>query len=143
MKQYPSRLKFKKYQKPSYSNLYLSQQKNFHVLRGLLSLKAIENGKLTYNQIEACRKSVRRMIKKQSIVLLRVFTNISLTKKPVAIRMGGGKGNHSIWICIIKKGQIIVELIFLSMTTYNLNYRALKAASSKLPIKTKISSNFF
>lgn len=143
MKQYPSRLKYKKNHRPSFSNLYLKQQKNFYTLRGFLSLKSKENCKLTYNQIEACRKSVRRMIRKQSIVFLRVFTNISITKKPVATRMGSGKGNHSMWICVIKKGQVLIELLFNSIDVYNLNYRALKIASSKLPVKTKISLNFF
>jgi len=143
MKQNPSRLKFKKNHKPSSSNLILKQQKEAHTIKGLLSLKSIENGRLTYKQIEACRKAIRRKLKKQGIIFFRIFTNISLTKKPVATRMGSGKGNHNIWICLIKKGQIIVELLFFSLVRYKLNIIALKAASSKLPIKTKVSLNFF
>jgi len=94
MKQNPSRLKYKKNNKQSSSNLYLAEQKNFSSIKGNLILKSLENGKLTYNQIEACRKTIRRILKKQGIVYLRVFTNVSITKKPVASRMGKGKGSH-------------------------------------------------
>jgi large subunit ribosomal protein L16 len=96
MKQNPSRLKYKKNHRPSISNTYLSEQKNFFTLRGLISLKSLENGKLTYNQIEACRKCIRRVLKKKGKIFLRVFTNISITKKPLASRMGKGKGAHYI-----------------------------------------------
>lgn len=94
MKQYPSRLKFRKYQKPALSNLFAKQQKNFHPIMGFLSLKSIENGRLKYKQIEACRKSIRRLIKKIGQLYVCVFTNVSITKKPVATRMGKGKGGH-------------------------------------------------
>lgn len=96
MKQNPSRLKYKKNHKPAFSNLFLKQQKTFYPLKGVLAIQSLENNKLTYNQIEACRKSIRRILKKQGNVLLRVFTDISLTKKPVATRMGKGKGGHSV-----------------------------------------------
>lgn len=94
MKQQPSRLKYKKYHKPSSSSLYLKEQKNFIPLKGQFGLKVLENGKLTYNQIEACRKSIRRMLKKNGVIFIRVFTYASLTKKPLASRMGKGKGSH-------------------------------------------------
>jgi len=95
MKQYPSRIKYKKNHKLTSSLLYLEENKNFYPYKGLISLKASENCKLTYNQIEACRKSIRRSLRKQGFIFLRVFTNISLTKKPLASRMGKGKGSHS------------------------------------------------
>ena len=79
MKQNPSKLKYKKNHKPSFSNLYLAEQKSFNSIKGNLILKSLENGKLTYNQIEACRKTIRRILKKQGKVYLRVFTNISIT----------------------------------------------------------------
>lgn len=94
MKQQPSRLKYKKYHKPSSSNLHLLEQKNVTPIKGQLCLKALENKKITYNQLEACRKSVRRIIKKNGLVFLRIFTYHSITKKPLASRMGKGKGTH-------------------------------------------------
>lgn len=95
MKQYPSRLKYKKNHKSSSSILFLEEQKNFQPLKGFIVLKSLENYKLTYNQIEACRKSIRRSLKKKGIIFIRLFTNISITKKPLASRMGSGKGSHS------------------------------------------------
>lgn len=143
MKQNPSRLKYKKNHKPASSNLFLSEQKNFNAIKGNLMLKALENGKLTYSQIEACRKTIRRVLKKQGIVFLRVFTNVSITKKPIASRMGKGKGSHYTWICLIKKGQVICEVAFFFSLTLNLGLKALKSASSKLPIKTNIFFNYY
>lgn len=94
MKQQPSRLKYKKYHKPSASCLHLLEQKNIIPLKGSLALKALENKKITYNQLEACRKSVKRILKKNGLIFLRVFTYHSITKKPLASRMGKGKGSH-------------------------------------------------
>jgi large subunit ribosomal protein L16 len=96
MKQQPSRLKYKKYHKPSSSSLYLLEQKNIIPNRGFLALKALENKRITFNQLEACRKSVRRILKKNGLVFLRIFTYHSITKKPLATRMGKGKGTHHI-----------------------------------------------
>jgi len=96
MKQQPSRLKYKKYHKPASSNLYLSEQKNIIPIKGQFALKALENKRITYNQLEACRKSIRRMIRKDGLVFLRIFTYHSITKKPLASRMGKGKGTHYI-----------------------------------------------
>lgn len=143
MKQQPSRLKYKKYHKPSASLLFLKEQKNFILLKGQLGLKALENGKLTYNQIEACRKSIRRMLKKNGAIFLRLFTYVSLTKKPLATRMGKGKGSHYIWVCPVKKGQIICEVICYYLSKINLSEKALKIAGSKLPIKTLVISNTY
>lgn len=143
MKQNPSKLKYKKNHKPSSSNLYLIQQKTFYPLKGLLALQSLENGRLTYKQIEACRKSVRRVLKKRGNVFLRVFTDVSLTKKSVASRMGKGKGAHNIWVSLIKKGQIICEISNISIEIFIRSFKALQSASSKLPIKSKIIYNYY
>jgi large subunit ribosomal protein L16 len=95
MKQQPSKLKYKKNHKISKSFFYLKEQKKFLPYYGNYCLKAIEAGKLNYKQIEACRKSVKRKIKRYGEVSIRVFTSYSITKKAVGIRMGKGKGNHS------------------------------------------------
>lgn len=143
MKQQPSRLKFKKYHKPASSCLYLSEQKNIIPIKGVLGLKALENKRLTYNQLEACRKSIKRMLKKHGIVFLRIFTYHSITKKPLATRMGKGKGNHNIWIAPIKKGQIICEVIIFFFNKINISKKALKIGSTKLPLKTSIIFNVY
>jgi len=143
MKQQPSRLNYKKYHKPPYSTLYLSEQKNIILKKGIIGLKALENKKITYNQLEACRKSIRRMLKKDGLVFLRIFTYHSLTKKPLASRMGKGKGTHNIWIAPIKKGQIICEVVLFFFNKINISKKALKSGSSKLPLKTSIIYNFY
>ena len=67
-------------------------------------------GKLTYKQIEACRRTIRRGLKKLGFLFIRVFTGTPVTKKPSATRMGKGKGSISYRVAIIKKGQIIFEI---------------------------------
>ena len=138
MKQQPSRLKYKKYHKPSSSCLYLLEQKNIIPNRGFLALKALENKRITFNQLEACRKSVRRILKKNGLVFLRIFTYHSITKKPLATRMGKGKGTHHIWVAPIKKGQVICEVTTFFLEKINLGKKALKSGGSKLPLKTNI-----
>jgi large subunit ribosomal protein L16 len=96
MKQFPSRLKFRKNHKSSYSNMKIYDHKNFFPMNGDFSLRAIKAGKINFKQIEACRKSIRRSLKKTGIVTVRVFTGFSETKKALGSRMGKGKGSHSI-----------------------------------------------
>ena len=143
MKQQPSRLKYKKYHKPSSSCLNLFEQKNIIPVKGLLALKSMENKRITYNQLEACRKSIKRILKKRGLVFLRVFTYHSITKKPLASRMGKGKGNHSIWVAPIKKGQIVCEVIIFFLNNSNVGTKALKSGGTKLPFKTSIISNIY
>jgi large subunit ribosomal protein L16 len=95
MKQYPKTIKFKKNHKSKKSYLTLQAQKIFFLSSGFFGLKALESGKLNYKQIEACRKSLRRDMKKKGKIFIRVFTYHSTTKKSVGIRMGKGKGNHA------------------------------------------------
>ena len=143
MKQQPSRLKYKKYHKYSSSCLYLSEQKNIIPIKGQVALKSLENKRLTYNQLEACRKSVRRILKKNGLIFLRIFTYHSITKKPLASRMGKGKGTHNIWVAPIKKGQIICEVVIFFLDKIDIGKKALKSGSTKLPLKTSIIFNNF
>jgi len=96
MKQCPSRLKFKKYHRIPTSVLFLSEQKVFFPIFGNYAIKALSYLRLNLNQIEACRKSIRRKFKKNFFVKLRTFTYHSLTKKSIGSRMGSGKGQHNV-----------------------------------------------
>lgn len=140
MKQYPSNLKYKKNQKPASSLLYLSDNKTFYSVKGNFLIKSLENASLTYNQLESCRKSIKRKIRRQGYILIRLFTNISRTKKSLASRMGKGKGNHSYWECKVRSGQVICEV---SCNNSILAFLAVKEAAKKLPVKTKITSVFY
>lgn len=95
MKQNPSRLKFRKNHKPSFSFFTLSDKKTFYPKFGTLALQSLAPGKLTLKQIEAGRKSIRRNVKKAGVVSIRIFTGRSVTMKALASRMGKGKGGHS------------------------------------------------
>jgi len=135
MKQQPSKLKYKKNHKIKKSFFYLKEQKRFIPYFGNYALKAVEAGKLTFKQIEACRKSIKRKIKRYGGLIIRVFTSYSITKKAVGIRMGKGKGNHSYWMCAVRAGQIICEIFCISPLKA---YLALSGAVNKLPIKVKL-----
>lgn len=137
MKQYPSRLNFRKYHKPKAFFLSAIAQKAFYPLFGNFGLLALNSARLNFRQIEAGRRSIRRSVSKQGKVSIRVFTYASLTKRPVGMRMGKGKGAHNSWVCPIKKGQIIYELS--GIPEYK-SFIALSKAADKLPMKCKVIS---
>lgn len=140
MKQHPSRLKFKKYHKVNKSFMHLKEVKSVFSKYGSYFIRSLEYGKLCFPEIEACRKSLKRVLKKEGFVILRIFTYISETKKPLASRMGKGKGNHSKWLCPVRRGQTLFEISCLSDT---LAERALYGAKTKLSVKTAISKAIF
>lgn len=95
MKQNPSRLKYRKNHKVKFLFFKLLDKKTFYPLHGNFAIKSLNSGKLMLKHIESGRKSIRRNVKKTGSLYIRVFTNRSVTSKPVASRMGKGKGNHS------------------------------------------------
>lgn len=135
MKQFPKSIKYKKNHKSKKSFLIKNEQKVFFLKYGAFGLRALESGLLKFNQIEACRKSLRRDMHKQGNIYLRTFTYHSVTKKSVGIRMGKGKGNHAVWVCPVKKGQIICEIYGVSEEQ---SVYALRNAGYKLPLNVKV-----
>jgi len=135
MKQQPSRLKFKKYHKSSKSFMILKEQKVFLPLIGNYCIMVKNACKLDLKQIEACRKSIRRSLKKTGVVTIKTFTHHSITKKAIGTRMGKGKGNHNKWICPVRAGQAVCELT--SIHLYKA-LKALKSAGNKLPSSVKV-----
>lgn len=135
MKQYPSRLKFRKYHKPGVFFLKAINQKTFYPSYAKYALVSIDSGRLTYKQIEAGRRSIRRRILKKGKIYIRVFTYASITKRSVGMRMGKGKGSHSVWVSPIRAGQVIYELSGVSSVVASL---ALLNAADKMPFKCKL-----
>lgn len=135
MKQFPSNLKYKKYHKINDSFLTLLDKKNFFLIKGQFGIQSLEAGKLTFKNIESCRRTIKRGLRKKGDIFIRVFTSIPVTKKPIAVRMGKGKGNISFWIAPIRKGQVLFEVD--GVFSKNI-YSTLKKAISKLPLKTRI-----
>jgi len=135
MKQYPSNLKFKKYHKKNIFFVKTIEKKIFYPLEGEYAIQSLESGKIQYKQIEACRRTIKRGLKKIGNLWIKLFTNTQVTKKAIASRMGKGKGNVAYWISPIKKGQILFEI---SGINYDKALYILNKSKSKLPVKTKI-----
>ena len=101
---------------------------------GAYGLKALQPERITSNQIEAARVALTRHMKRTGKVWTRVFPNIPVSKKPVEVRMGKGKGSPEFWVCRVKPGRILFELDGVNEIVAR---EALYKASAKLPIKTK------
>ena len=101
---------------------------------GSFGLKAIEPERIISKQIEAARVALTRYMKRQGKVWTRMFPNIPVSKKPVEVRMGKGKGSPEYWACRVKPGRILFEVDGVSEAVAKI---ALYKASAKLPIKTK------
>uniref|UniRef100_A0A8D9E1N9 Large ribosomal subunit protein uL16m n=1 Tax=Cacopsylla melanoneura TaxID=428564 RepID=A0A8D9E1N9_9HEMI len=127
----PKRTKFKKTQKGRNKGLSINNNINF----GMFGLRSIEHGRITSKQIESARRSINRTIKKQGKIWICIFPDKPITKKPLEVRMGKGKGNIHDWISVIKPGIIIFEIQSLN---YELVKKSFYCASQKLSIKTEI-----
>ena len=101
---------------------------------GSFALKALQPERITGKQIEAARVALTRHMKRQGRVWTRVFPHIPVSKKPIEVRMGKGKGNPEFFACRVKPGRILFEVDGVSE---QIAKEALYKASAKLPIKTK------
>ena len=102
---------------------------------GSIGLKAMSPSRITARQIEASRRAITRHIRRQGKVFIRIFPDVPVTKKPLEVRRGKGKGSVEYWAARVKPGRIMFELDGVDPT---LAREALQLASEKLPIKTKI-----
>lgn len=102
---------------------------------GTHGLQALEVGRLTSRQIEAARIAITRKIKRLGKVWIRVFPDVPVTKKPLEVRMGKGKGSVDHYICRVKKDKVLFEINGVDTP---LALQALRSGGAKLPIKTKI-----
>ena len=101
---------------------------------GSYGLKAMEPDRITARQIEAARRAMTRHIKRQGKVWIRIFPDTPVTKKPLEVRQGKGKGSVEFWAAKVKPGRIMFEM---EGVNENLAREALDLAAAKLPIKTK------
>ncbi len=106
-----------------------------HVAFGSYGLKALEGGWITARQIESSRITVARAVRKLGKMWIRIFPDKPITKKPAETRMGKGKGSPEYWVAVVKPGRILFEVEGVSK---EIAEEAFYAASSKLPIKTKV-----
>lgn len=127
----PRRTKFRKQQKGRVKGL---ATRGHEIAFGSFAIKSLEPGRLTARQIEAARISVTRAMKREGQVWIRVFPDKPITKKPLAVRMGKGKGVPEYWVAQIKPGTILFEATGVPLA---LATEALRLAAQKLPVKTR------
>ena len=106
---------------------------------GAFGLKALEPERVISKQIEAARVALTRYMKRQGRVWTRIFPNIPVSKKPIEVRMGKGKGSPEYYAYRVKPGRILFEVDGVSEEVAKV---ALYKASAKLPIKTKFIKRF-
>ncbi|MEK7207213.1 MAG: 50S ribosomal protein L16 [Pseudomonadota bacterium] len=126
----PKRTKYRQQMKGR--NRGLAQRGN-KVSFGEFGLKAIARGRLTSRQIEAARRALTRCIKRGGRVWIRVFPDKPVSKKPLEVRMGSGKGNVEYWVALIKPGAVLYEMEGVNEQEAR---EAFKLAAAKLPVKT-------
>jgi large subunit ribosomal protein L16 len=102
---------------------------------GSIGLKAVEPERVTARQIEAARRAISRHMKRQGQLWIRVFPDVPVSKKPLEVRMGSGKGAPEFWVCRVKPGRIMFEVDGIP---HALAKEALTLAAAKLPLKTKV-----
>jgi large subunit ribosomal protein L16 len=127
----PVKTKYRKMQKGSVAGL--SKAGNFIVF-GDYGMQMLDRGHLTGRQIEACRIAITRYLNRQGRVLIRVFPDKSITRKPAETRMGKGKGNVDHWVAVVRPGRIIFEV---GGVTRDLAQNALRRAAAKLGLRTR------
>jgi|TARA_B110000977_G_C10666336_1_gene333890 large subunit ribosomal protein L16 len=130
----PKRTKFRKQFKGRNRGLASTGSK---VSFGEFGLKAIERGMITARQIEAARRAMTRHIKRGGKIWIRVFPDVPVSKKPLEVRMGKGKGNVEYWVCKIQPGRVLYEMEGVNEVIAR---EAFKLASAKLPFKTTFVS---
>jgi len=108
-------------------------QRGSKVSFGEYALKSTDRGRMTARQIEAARRTITRYVKRGGKLWIRVFPDVPITKKPIEVRQGKGKGNVEYWIAQIQPGRILYEIEGVSEDVAR---EAFKLAAAKLPFKT-------
>jgi large subunit ribosomal protein L16 len=126
----PKRTKFRKQFKGR--NRGLAQSGN-QVSFGQFGLRAISRGRITARQIEAARRAMTRHVKRGGKVWIRIFPDKPISKKPLEVRMGSGKGNVEYWVAEIQPGRMLYEM---EGVTREIAEEAFKLAAAKLPVRT-------
>ena len=132
----PKRTKYRKMHKGRNEGLSWSGNA---VSFGEYGLKATAFGQLTARQIEAARRSISRYVKRGGKMWIRVFPDKPITKKPIEVRMGSGKGNVEYWVAQIQPGRILFEMNGVPASEAR---RAFQLAGAKLPIMAKFATRF-
>ncbi len=128
----PKRTKFRRPHRVSYEG---KAKGNLELQNGNWGLLATEGAWVTNRQIEAARIAITRHMKRTGNVWINIFPHLAKTKKPLEVRMGSGKGAPDSWVAVVKTGKIMFEVAGVSD---EIAHEALRLASHKLPVSTKI-----
>lgn len=128
----PKRVKYRRVQRGRMTG---KAMRGNTVNQGQYGLVALEPAWITSNQIEAARVAMTRYIKRGGKVWIKIFPDKPVTQKPAETRMGSGKGSPEYWVAVVKPGRVMFEI---AGVPEDVAREALRLASHKLPIKTKI-----
>ncbi len=127
----PKRTKFRKMQKGRMKGL---TGRGHRLSNGVFGLKSLETSFVTSRQIEAARIAATRYMKREGQLWIKIFPDKPITKKPLEVRMGKGKGAPEYFVAVVLPGRIMYEIAGVSMDVAK---EALRLAAQKLPVKTK------
>jgi len=127
----PKRTKFRKMQKGRMKGL---SQRGHVLSNGMFGIKSVDASFLTSRQIEAARVAATRYMKREGQLWIKIFPDKPITKKPLEVRMGKGKGAPEYFVAVVKPGRIMFEV---SGVPHDVAKEALRLAAQKLPVKTK------
>jgi len=128
----PKRVKHRKVQRRSRKGMAGSGTK---LSFGEYGLKALERGWVKSTQIEACRVAINRHMKRKGKLWIRIFPDKPVTKKPIEVRMGKGKGNPEYWVAVVKPGMMLFEVAGVPEQVAR---ESLRLADAKLGMATKL-----
>jgi len=128
----PKRVKFRKQSKGNRAGFATS---GAELAYGQFGLKALERGWVTNTQIEACRVVINREMRRKGKLWIRIFPDKSVSRKPIEVRMGGGKGNPELWVAVILPGKILFEIDGVPDSVAR---ECLRLADTKLGIRTQL-----
>ena len=127
----PKRTKFRKAQKGRMKGI---SQRGHQLSNGMFGIKSLDSHFITSRLIEAARIAATRYMKRQGQLWIKIFPDKPITKKPLEVRMGKGKGAPSHWVAVVRPGRILFEA---DGVPYEVAKEAMRLAAQKLPVKCK------
>jgi len=127
----PKKTKFRKQQK---GRMKGNAGRGHRLTNGMFGIKSLDSKFVTARQIEAARIAATRYMKREGAIWIKIFPDKPITKKPLEVRMGKGKGNVEYWAAVVKPGRMLFEVGGVPIEVAR---EALRLAAQKLPVKTK------
>ena len=127
----PKKTKYRKAQK---GRMKGNSGRGYRLSNGMYGIKSLDSNFLTSRQIEAARIAATRYMKREGHLWIKIFPDKPITKKPLEVRMGKGKGAVEHWAAVVKPGRILFEIGGVSLDVAK---EALRLAAQKLPVKTR------